>query len=67
MKWNLINNKQIINLLSGVLLLTPLFILSQNGNDNHRKYWYYRSRLTNDFMKVGLGQGEITIKKVVVQ
>ncbi len=31
---------------------------SQNELDHHKKYWYYRSRLTNDFMKVGLGDGE---------
>lgn len=31
---------------------------AQNATDHHRKYWYYRSRLTNDFLKVGRGQGE---------
>jgi hypothetical protein len=26
---------------------------SQNDLDNHKKYWYYKSRLNNDFIKVG--------------
>jgi hypothetical protein len=36
-------------------------LLSQNLNDaikHHRKYWYYKSRLNNDFLKVGPNQGE---------
>ena len=30
---------------------------SQSPDENHRKYWYYRTRLVNDFTKVGTGQG----------
>ncbi len=67
MKWNLLNTKCYTLILFSVYLCLPLFLASQNDNDNHRKYWYYRSPLVNDFMKVGLGQSEITIKKVVVQ
>lgn len=33
-------------------------IFSQNDYINHRKYWYYKSRMLNDFMKVGLNQGD---------
>ena len=54
-----------INVLLIIIISNATF--AQTTTDNHRKYWYYRSRLVNDFMKVGLGQGEITIKKVVVQ
>ena len=50
-----------------LLLFLTNYMLSQTMTDNHRKYWWYKSRLTNDFMKVGLGQGEINIKKIVVQ
>ena len=69
MKFKLTNNKMTLNL-RGILipiLLISLIGSAQNATDNHRKYWYYKSRLNNDFVKVGLGQGEITIKKVVVQ
>ena len=31
---------------------------AQTDNANHRKYWYYKSRLNNDFVKVGLNPGE---------
>ncbi len=58
MKWNLINTKKTISLLVGILCILPLLGNAQNDNDNHRKYWYYRSRLVNDFLKVGTGQGE---------
>lgn len=35
--------------------------LAQNFTTNHRKYWYYKSRLNNDFMKVGTNAGESLI------
>lgn len=31
-----------------------LELIGQNDELNHRKYWYYKSRLLNDFMKVGI-------------
>ncbi|MES2133452.1 MAG: T9SS type A sorting domain-containing protein [Bacteroidota bacterium] len=31
---------------------------SQDMYKNHQKYWYLRSKLRNDFMKVGTNQGE---------
>lgn len=37
---------------------TYCFINSQNDNANHQKYWYYKTRLNNDFVKVGLDSGE---------
>ena len=36
-------------------------VYAQSTDNNHRKYWYYRSRLTNDFMKIGPNQGESLI------
>lgn len=35
-----------------------LELIGQNDELNHRKYWYYKSRLLNDFMKVGINQGD---------
>lgn len=40
-------------ILSVCFLLVTLCIFGQN-----RKYWYYKTRLNNDFVKVGLGDGE---------
>lgn len=47
-------------LLAFVVLTQSIFWVAegQNDNSNHRKYWYYKSRLNNDFLKVGLGPGE---------
>lgn len=33
-------------------------IYSQNHDLNHRKYWFYRTRFINDFVKLGTNQGE---------
>src|ERR1700758_2720650 len=33
-------------------------VLNAQSDDHHRKYWYYRTRLNNDFVKVGTNQGE---------
>ncbi len=55
MRYNLIKQ---LNLLTLFLCLIPQMNFSQNDNDNHRKYWYYKSRLNNDFIKVGLNPGE---------
>lgn len=51
-----------------VFILT-LFLLNLGGEllhaqtpeQNHQKYWYYRWRLRNHFMKIGPGQGESLI------
>jgi len=45
-------------------LLLYLFVfliikgVSQNDLQNHKKYWYYKSRLNNDFIKISLDSGE---------
>jgi hypothetical protein len=31
--------------------------LGDNNDDNMKKYWFYRTKLVNDFMLVGTGQG----------
>ena len=28
-------------------------VIGQSDLDNHKKYWYYKSRFNNDFIKVG--------------
>ena len=45
-----------INLL--LLFVLSNIIFAQSTNSNHRKYWWYKSRLNNDFVKVGTGDGE---------
>lgn len=45
-------------LLAFIIALQPIIIKSQTDYDNHSKYWYYKTRLNNDFMKVGLLAGE---------
>ncbi len=52
MKYNLI--RRIIIALICIVQVSK----AQTDNDNHRKYWYYKSRLNNDFVKVGLNAGE---------
>lgn len=41
-----------------IILLVKSSVISQNDAVNHRKYWYFKSRLLNDFMKVGIKQGD---------
>lgn len=41
------------------IMVFKLFIgISQNDYTNIRKYWYFKSRLNNDFIKIGTGEGE---------
>jgi hypothetical protein len=54
MKYRLIR----ILLLTANIIVGVSMAIAQSDNDNHRKYWYYRSRLVNDFVKVGLSDGE---------
>lgn len=42
----------------GMIMLVKTSFNSQNDAINHRKYWYFKSRLINDFMKVGINQGD---------
>jgi hypothetical protein len=41
-----------------LLTLSYNFCVAQDNGAHHRKYWWYKSRLNNDFVKVGLGAGE---------
>lgn len=61
---NIIKNEQLKFILC-LCVFMDLSILAQTYNDDAakplkwlRKYWFYRSRLNNDFVKVGRGQGE---------
>jgi len=45
-----------INLI--LLLILTNYMVSQTTTDNHRKYWWYKTRLNNDFVKVGTAAGE---------
>lgn len=46
------------NILCVLVLLSTIFCNGQTDEINHQKYWYYKSRLNNDFIKVGLDTGE---------
>lgn len=46
------------NLILILLFVNFNFIWSQDNGIHHRKYWWYKSRLNNDFVKVGLADGE---------
>lgn len=54
---NYINRKTILSIVLSTILL-KLYSQSNSDEDIHRKYWYYKSHLNNDFIKVGLGLGE---------
>ncbi|MFH1319945.1 MAG: hypothetical protein ABII90_04740, partial [Bacteroidota bacterium] len=41
-----------------LFLVVPFIGIAQTSSENLKKYWYYRIRLINDFMKVGPDQGE---------
>lgn len=43
------------------ILFTTMDVDAQNFITNHRKYWFFKSRLNNDFTKVGTGDGESLI------
>ena len=45
-------------LINSMLVSISVNLFSQTSLDNHKKYWYYKSRLNNDFVKVGLKAGE---------
>ena len=45
-------------LITILYLLLQLNFVAQSDAINQRKYWFYRARLTNDFMKIGRKQGE---------
>ena len=50
--------KQFILLLFCVLSVFPKEVFPQYDVENLRKYWYYRYRLINDFVKIGSNRGE---------
>src|ERR1700741_283194 len=39
------------------ILLSTMVKGQTSDDENHRKYWYYRTRLVNDFLKVGISDG----------
>ena len=52
---------RIIIIITFLLGFVSTSLEAQNHQQNHEKYWYYRWRLTNHFMKVGPNQGESLI------
>ena len=52
-----IYSRRIFFLLLGLGCL-KLFHAQTLEIDHHKKYWYYKSRFNNDFIKIGLNQGQ---------
>ena len=53
-------------LFTTVFLLTYFIVFSQTlspeeNSKAHRRYWYYRTRLINDFIKIGGAQGDCIV------
>jgi hypothetical protein len=51
------------NYFSFLFIVLSLWVKSQTiDNDKaHRRYWYYRTRMINDFMKIGKNQGDCLV------
>ncbi len=51
------------NYFSFLFIILSLWVKSQTiDNDKaHRRYWYYRTRMINDFMKIGKNQGDCLV------
>lgn len=59
MTYNLnLNIRRIKSTLIVLLTILCYSLLAQDEFKNHQKYWFLRSKLRNDLMKVGLNQGE---------
>jgi len=41
-----------------LLMINIMSMSSQSDYDNLRKYWFYKSKLNNNLIKVGLERGE---------
>jgi hypothetical protein len=59
--------KSFKKLLFCVLTFTNVYLFSQplsidENQRAHRRYWYYRTRMINDFMKVGGAQGDCIVQ-----
>ena len=55
-------NKHLNNILFLFSFLQFLFITVKSQNtteiENHKKYWYYKTRFNNDFVSIGTGDGQ---------
>lgn len=47
--------------LSFILISICLQSQTIDNNKAHRRYWYYRTRMINDFMKIGKNQGDCIV------
>ncbi len=41
-----------------IVLVGASSLHSQSNADLHTKYWFYKTRFNNDFVKIGLNAGE---------
>ena len=57
---------KIIPFIFCMIIVVPEIIYSQQTVDNgkaHRRYWYYRTRMINDYMKIGKENAGLNSKK----
>lgn len=52
------NKIRVFTLIGAILFIYSSTTHGQTDGLNHKKYWYYRWRLENNFMKQGINQGE---------
>ena len=45
-------------LINSIELVVSQTLTTEENQRNHRRYWYYRTRMINDFMKIGDEQGD---------
>ena len=55
--------KTILTMIFFLVCLKNQAQISTEANDQkaHRRYWYYRTRMVNDFMKLGMQQGDCIV------
>ena len=53
--------KKFVILSLSIIFLLQFNLQSQQDETAHRRYWFYRTRLINDFMKIGKNQGECIV------
>ncbi len=55
--------KTILTMIFFLVCLKNQAQISTEANDQkaHRRYWYYRTRMVNDFMKIGKEQGDCIV------
>ena len=48
----------LLSIIVSVIINAQSITNEELDNKAHRRYWYYRTRMVNDFMKIGKEQGD---------